>query len=72
MAEVTPDTKATSESTAKARPHAYFEQQRAILVDEIAANLEAVLQNINKLNRSLEGITAVRVHVALADQIVAH
>jgi len=37
----------------------YFEQQRAALVNEVATNLEDVLQNMNKLNRSLEGIIAV-------------
>ncbi|TKX19769.1 DASH complex subunit DAD1 [Elsinoe australis] len=37
----------------------YFEQQREMLVNEIAANMESVLQNINKLNRSLEGVIAV-------------
>lgn len=37
----------------------YFEQQREMLVGEVAQNLEAVLQNINKLNRSLESIIAV-------------
>ncbi|TKA49321.1 hypothetical protein B0A55_12812, partial [Friedmanniomyces simplex] len=37
----------------------YFEQQRALLVSDIAASLENVLQNINKLNRSLEGVIAV-------------
>ncbi|KAF2103124.1 hypothetical protein NA57DRAFT_72107 [Rhizodiscina lignyota] len=37
----------------------YFEQQRALLVGEIAQSMEHVLQNINKLNRSLEGIIAV-------------
>ncbi|OJD40691.1 dash complex subunit dad1 [Diplodia corticola] len=37
----------------------YFEQQREMLVGDVAQNLEAVLQNMNKLNRSLEGIIAV-------------
>ncbi|KAK0944163.1 Dolichyl-diphosphooligosaccharide-protein glycosyltransferase subunit dad1 [Friedmanniomyces endolithicus] len=37
----------------------YFEQQRALLVNDVAASLERVLQNINKLNRSLEGVIAV-------------
>ncbi|MCJ1376419.1 hypothetical protein MMC20_007661 [Loxospora ochrophaea] len=37
----------------------YFEQQRDALVGEIAVSLEHVLQNINKLNRSLEGVIAV-------------
>ncbi|EON60901.1 hypothetical protein W97_00111 [Coniosporium apollinis CBS 100218] len=37
----------------------YFEQQRDALVGEIAQSLEHVLQNLNKLNRSLEGVIAV-------------
>ncbi|KAL6719430.1 Dolichyl-diphosphooligosaccharide-protein glycosyltransferase subunit dad1 [Lecanora helva] len=36
-----------------------FYQQREALVGEIAVSLEHVLQNINKLNRSLEGVIAV-------------
>ncbi|MCJ1275877.1 hypothetical protein MMC21_003682 [Puttea exsequens] len=36
-----------------------FFQQRDALVGEIAMSLEHVLQNINKLNRSLEGVIAV-------------
>ncbi|KAM0691801.1 hypothetical protein Q7P36_008001 [Cladosporium allicinum] len=37
----------------------YFEQQRELLVGDVAASLEAVLQNMNRLNRSLEGVIAV-------------
>ncbi|OBT78971.1 hypothetical protein VF21_02408 [Pseudogymnoascus sp. 05NY08] len=37
----------------------YFETQRAALLGEIGASLEHVLANINKLNRSLEGVIAV-------------
>ncbi|EMC91645.1 hypothetical protein BAUCODRAFT_38754 [Baudoinia panamericana UAMH 10762] len=37
----------------------YFEQQRALLVANVATSLENVLQNLNKLNRSLEGVIAV-------------
>ncbi|EGP84542.1 uncharacterized protein MYCGRDRAFT_29184, partial [Zymoseptoria tritici IPO323] len=37
----------------------YFEQQRQLLIGDVAASLENVLQNINKLNRSLEGVIAV-------------
>ncbi|KAK4494285.1 hypothetical protein PRZ48_014583 [Zasmidium cellare] len=37
----------------------YFEQQRQLLINDVAASLENVLQNINKLNRSLEGVIAV-------------
>lgn len=36
-----------------------FEQQREILLKEIAISFEHVLANINKLNRSLEGVIAV-------------
>ncbi|CAK3926838.1 DASH complex subunit Dad1 like [Lecanosticta acicola] len=37
----------------------FFEQQREYLIGDVAASLENVLQNINKLNRSLEGVIAV-------------
>ncbi|UZP32581.1 hypothetical protein NXS19_000397 [Fusarium pseudograminearum] len=37
----------------------YFEQQREALLGEIAMSFEHVLANINKLNRSLEAVTAV-------------
>ncbi|CAD6449289.1 4d24a30b-412b-440f-ba8b-d20246d6cc23 [Sclerotinia trifoliorum] len=37
----------------------YFEQQREILLGEIAVSFEHVLSSINKLNRSLEGVIAV-------------
>jgi hypothetical protein len=37
----------------------YFEQQRELLVGDVAASLENVLQNMNRLNRSLEGVIAV-------------
>jgi DASH complex subunit DAD1 len=48
-------TNGTSTSTSKS----YFEQQRELLIGDVAASLESVLQNINKLNRSLEGVIAV-------------
>ncbi|KAF2703215.1 hypothetical protein K504DRAFT_356610, partial [Pleomassaria siparia CBS 279.74] len=37
----------------------YFDQQRDMLVGEIAVSLEKVLQNLNKLNRSLEEVIGV-------------
>lgn len=40
----------------------YFEQQRELLVGDVAASLENVLQNMNRLNRSLEGVIAVRLN----------
>ncbi|KAF2083436.1 hypothetical protein K490DRAFT_15160, partial [Saccharata proteae CBS 121410] len=39
----------------------YFEQQREELFSEIAQSMEHVLQNINRLNRSLESVIAVSV-----------
>jgi hypothetical protein len=38
----------------------YFEHQRELLIGDVAASLENVLQNMNRLNRSLEGVIAVR------------
>ncbi|KAF6236106.1 hypothetical protein HO173_005734 [Letharia columbiana] len=43
----------------QAAPKSPFFQQRDALVGEIAISLENVLQNMNKLNRSLEGVIAV-------------
>ncbi|MCJ1451604.1 hypothetical protein MMC28_001944 [Mycoblastus sanguinarius] len=48
-------TQAASQSPTKSP----FFQQRDALVGDIAVALEHVLQNINKLNRSLEGVIAV-------------
>ncbi|KAF2793644.1 DASH complex subunit Dad1 [Melanomma pulvis-pyrius CBS 109.77] len=39
--------------------HSYFEQQRDILMTGIEQSLELVLQNINKLNRSIEEVISV-------------
>ncbi|KAL1883028.1 hypothetical protein VTK73DRAFT_103 [Phialemonium thermophilum] len=41
------------------REKTYFEQQREILIGDIAMSFEHVLANINKLNRSLEAVIAV-------------
>ncbi|RAL62665.1 hypothetical protein DID88_004508 [Monilinia fructigena] len=46
-------------SNASAGEKSYFEQQREILLGEIAISFEHVLSSINKLNRSLEGVIAV-------------
>ncbi|KAF2739009.1 hypothetical protein EJ04DRAFT_458400 [Polyplosphaeria fusca] len=46
-------------STSHAPERTFFEQQREQLVGEIAQSLEHVLQNINKLNRSLEELIQV-------------
>ncbi|KAJ4016903.1 Dolichyl-diphosphooligosaccharide-protein glycosyltransferase subunit dad1 [Fusarium irregulare] len=48
-----------SASAMGAHEKTYFEQQREALIGEIAMSFEHVLANINKLNRSLEAVTAV-------------
>ncbi|KAI9894621.1 MAG: hypothetical protein M1814_001976 [Vezdaea aestivalis] len=53
------NTRSVGPSVAAPQGKSPFEQQRDALVSEIAVSLEHVLQNINKLNRSLEGIIAV-------------
>ncbi|EMD95477.1 hypothetical protein COCC4DRAFT_55004 [Bipolaris maydis ATCC 48331] len=55
-----------------ATPKTYFEQQREMLVTEIAQSLEVVLQNINKLNRSLEEITSVGNEFAPVESLWSH
>ncbi|KAL5116463.1 Dolichyl-diphosphooligosaccharide-protein glycosyltransferase subunit dad1 [Pleosporales sp. CAS-2024a] len=50
----------------------YFEQQREWLVTEIAQSLELVLQNINKLNRSLEEVTQVGSEFAPVESLWSH
>ncbi|KAL2068795.1 hypothetical protein VTL71DRAFT_15133 [Oculimacula yallundae] len=51
---------ASSSTNAGAQPEkTFFEQQREVLLREIGVSFEHVLANINKLNRSLEGVIAV-------------
>ncbi|KAI9661846.1 MAG: hypothetical protein M1821_009085 [Bathelium mastoideum] len=51
--------KSSTNGTTGPKEPTYFEQQRSVLVGEVAQSLEHVLQNLNKLNRNLEGIIAV-------------
>jgi hypothetical protein len=54
------NTTATMASTNGAsNEKSYFEHQRELLIGDVAASLEDVLQNMNRLNRSLEGVIAV-------------
>ncbi|KAK4544864.1 hypothetical protein LTR36_003768 [Oleoguttula mirabilis] len=50
---------APASATSASQDGTYFDKQRTLLVNEVAASMESVLQNINKLNRSLEGVIAV-------------
>jgi len=55
-------TRPPASSSANAQPageRSLFEQQREVLLREIGVSFEHVLANINKLNRSLEGVIAV-------------
>ncbi|KAL8657572.1 MAG: hypothetical protein Q9226_001782 [Calogaya cf. arnoldii] len=57
-----PSTNAPSPRTSfksSAGPTSSFLHQRDVLVGEISMAMEQVLQNINKLNRNLEGVIAV-------------
>ncbi|TVY88839.1 DASH complex subunit [Lachnellula willkommii] len=58
-------TRPPASSSANAAPataeKSYFEQQREALLQEIGISFEHVLANINKLNRSMEGVIAVSV-----------
>lgn len=37
----------------------YFEKQRDLLISDISTSMEKVLNNLNSLNRSMEGCVAV-------------
>ncbi|KAG0646056.1 Outer kinetochore DAD1 [Hyphodiscus hymeniophilus] len=50
---------ASSSTSAPPAEKSFFEQQREVLLAEIGVSFEHVLANINKLNRSLEGVIAV-------------
>ncbi|PVH88803.1 hypothetical protein DL98DRAFT_477466 [Cadophora sp. DSE1049] len=53
-------TRPPAASSTSAQPEkTFFEQQREVLLKEIGISFEHVLANINKLNRSLEGVIAV-------------
>ena len=59
-ADLDPSTTAIMASTSGASTEkSYFEHQRELLIGDVAASLENVLQNMNRLNRSLEGVIAV-------------
>ncbi|KAM0486165.1 hypothetical protein ACHAPX_000867 [Trichoderma viride] len=53
------DTRNTASGSNNSSSRAYFEQQREVLVGDIAESFEQVLSSINKLNRSLEAVIAV-------------
>ncbi|KAL8808553.1 MAG: hypothetical protein Q9182_000104 [Xanthomendoza sp. 2 TL-2023] len=46
-------------SASSSTPTSSFLQQRDLLIGEISIAMEHVLQNINRLNRNLEGVIAV-------------
>ncbi|KAF2855619.1 hypothetical protein T440DRAFT_464019 [Plenodomus tracheiphilus IPT5] len=62
----------TVNGTGAVPERSYYEQQRELLVSEIAQSLEVVLQNINKLNRSLEEVTQVGSEFAPVESLWSH
>ena len=46
-------------TNANAQPVSYFHTQRALLVHEIAASMDNLLTQLNRLNRGLESVIAV-------------
>ncbi|KAF2829165.1 hypothetical protein CC86DRAFT_403816 [Ophiobolus disseminans] len=65
--------RASAANGTHSRPEkSYYEQQREILVTEIAQSLELVLQNINKLNRSIEEVTQVGNEFAPVESLWSH
>ncbi|KAF2813165.1 uncharacterized protein BDZ99DRAFT_460459 [Mytilinidion resinicola] len=56
MSTSTNNRPAANAPTNGAGEKSYFEQQREMLMGEVAMSLDHVLHNINKLNRSLEEI----------------
>ncbi|KAH8816246.1 DASH complex subunit Dad1-domain-containing protein [Xylogone sp. PMI_703] len=54
-----PGTSSIAAPTSSGAEKSFFEQQRELLLKDIAISFEHVLANINKLNRSLEGVIAV-------------
>ncbi|KAI8942479.1 hypothetical protein NX059_000546 [Plenodomus lindquistii] len=62
----------TANGLVAAPEKSYYEQQRELLVTEIAQSLEVVLQNINKLNRSLEEVTQVGSEFAPVESLWSH
>ncbi|KAI9728120.1 MAG: hypothetical protein M1828_004581 [Chrysothrix sp. TS-e1954] len=61
---------ASRENTAPEK--SFFEQQRGLLVRDIGVSLENVLQNLNNLNRNLEGIIAVGNEFSSVEALWSH
>ena len=59
-------------SSAAQKPQSYFEQQRELLILEIAQSLNAALHNLNQLNRSLEEVVQVGNEFAPVESLWSH
>ncbi|KAF2688239.1 hypothetical protein K458DRAFT_361291 [Lentithecium fluviatile CBS 122367] len=65
-------TNGTQPGAAADLPKSYYEQQRELLISEITQSLEHVLQNINRLNRSLEEVIQVGNEFAPVESLWSH
>ncbi|KAL9061084.1 MAG: hypothetical protein Q9162_000229 [Coniocarpon cinnabarinum] len=63
---------ATSAANGESAGPSYFEQQRELILQEIGENLEQVLQNLNRLNRNLEGTIAVGNEFSTVEALWSH
>lgn len=62
----------TAHPAADAPPKTYYEQQRELLILEIAQSLNTALHNLNHLNRSLEEVIQVGNEFAPVESLWSH
>jgi DASH complex subunit DAD1 len=62
----------TAQPAAESAPKSYYEQQRELLVLEIAQSLNNALHNLNALNRSLEEVIQVGNEFAPVESLWSH
>lgn len=62
----------TAHPAAEPSPKSYYEQQRELLVLEIAQSLNNALHNLNALNRSLEEVIQVGNEFAPVESLWSH
>ncbi|KAL1593254.1 Dolichyl-diphosphooligosaccharide-protein glycosyltransferase subunit dad1 [Paraconiothyrium brasiliense] len=62
----------TAPAATEAAPKSYYEQQRELLILEIAQSLNNALHNLNALNRSLEEVIQVGNEFAPVESLWSH
>jgi DASH complex subunit DAD1 len=64
--------RASTAHPAESAPKSYYEQQRELLILEIAQSLNNALHNLNALNRSLEEVIQVGNEFAPVESLWSH